>query len=115
MIQISQAGTILKGPLVAPATASARPCVRGKFIFIGKDKFYVRGVTYGTFRPDANGNEYHNPETIERDFAGMAANGINTVRVYNVPPRSLLDVAQRHGSTRRCTSASGWRSSASAG
>src|SRR2546422_1044857 len=96
MIQISQAATILK-PLVLPATASARPCVRGKFIFIGKDKFYVRGVTYGTFRPDANGNEYHNLETIERDFAEMAANGINTVRVYNVPPRSLFDVAQRHG------------------
>ena len=27
----------------------------------------------------------------------MAANGINTVRTYTVPPRWLLDCAQHHG------------------
>jgi glycosyltransferase involved in cell wall biosynthesis len=54
-------------------------------------------VTYGTFRPDASGNQYHNRELIKKDFAGMAANGINSVRVYNTPHRSLLDLAQRYG------------------
>jgi len=75
----------------------ARPRVQGKFIFVGNEKFWVRGVTYGAFRPDANGNEYHNSETIERDFARMAANGLNTIRTYTVPPRWLLDAAQRYG------------------
>jgi GT2 family glycosyltransferase len=79
-------------------TALARPRVRGKFIFVGEEKFYVRGVTYGAFAPDASGREYHDADVIERDFAQMAANGINTVRIpHTMPPRSLLDAARRHG------------------
>ena len=27
-----------------------RPRVHGKFIFVGDEKFYLRGVTYGTFK-----------------------------------------------------------------
>jgi GT2 family glycosyltransferase len=66
-------------------------------MFLGEDKFYVRGVTYGTFRPGADDNQYHDPIVVARDFAQMAANGINAVRTYTVPPRWLLDTAQRHG------------------
>src|SRR6266571_4157683 len=55
-------------------------------------------MTYGAFQPDAGGHEYHDPNVIERDFAQMAANGINTVRIpHTMPPRSLLDAARRHG------------------
>src|SRR5437764_11353763 len=80
------------------AAVLPRPRVRGKFIFVGDEKFYVRGVTYGAFHPDVSGHEYHDPDVIERDFAQMAANGINAVRIpHTTPPRSLLDVAQRHG------------------
>src|SRR5437899_12833727 len=32
-----------------------RPSVRGKFLFVGDQKLYVRGVTYGAFEPDADG------------------------------------------------------------
>ncbi|TMI12208.1 MAG: glycosyltransferase [Betaproteobacteria bacterium] len=78
--------------------ALARPHVRGKFLFAGDEKFYVRGVTYGAFQPDASGYEYHDANVIERDFAQMAANGINTVRIpHTMPPRSLLYAARRHG------------------
>src|SRR5438552_7983104 len=78
--------------------ALVRPHVRGKFLFAGDEKFYVRGMTYGAFQPDASGHEYHDPNLIERDFAQMAANGINTVRIpHTMPPRSLLDAAGRHG------------------
>jgi GT2 family glycosyltransferase len=73
-----------------------RPHVQGKFIFVGNEKVYVRGVTYGTFCPDEDGNEYHDPEVVERDFAQMAANGLTAVRTYTVPPRWFLDAAQRH-------------------
>jgi len=73
-----------------------RPSIRGKFIFIGEEKFYVRGVTYGTFRPDPQGNEFPAPNTVERDFAQMAANGVNSVRTYTVPPQWLLDAAERN-------------------
>ena len=74
-----------------------RPVVRGKFIFVGDEKLLVRGVTYGTFRPDADGNQFPQRATVERDFVLMAANGINSVRTYTVPPRWLLDLAQKHG------------------
>jgi len=88
---------------VSPASAPAhpmlaRPRARGKFIFTGDEKFYVRGVSYGAFHPDASGREYHDLDVIERDFAQMATNGINTVRIpHTTPPRALLDAAQRHG------------------
>jgi GT2 family glycosyltransferase len=78
--------------------AVGRPRVAGKFLFVGDEKLYVRGVTYGAFRPDAAGNEYHDLDVIERDLAQMAANGVNTVRIpHTTPPRSLLDAAQRRG------------------
>jgi len=81
---------------VTAMLASVRPQVRGKFLSIGEKRLYVRGVTYGTFRPDEAGNEYTNPETVETDFALMAASGVNAVRTYNVPPIWLLDTARRH-------------------
>jgi O-antigen biosynthesis protein len=85
-----------RSPLSASVIGDVRPRVRGKFLFVGEEKFYIRGVTYGTFCPDEDGNEHHAPEVVERDFAQMAANGLNAVRTYTVPPRWLLDVAQRH-------------------
>ncbi len=75
-----------------------RPRVGGKFLFVGNDKFWVRGVTYGAFRPGPDGQEYHDPMVLERDFSLMAANGLNAVRIpHTMPPRELLDIAQKHG------------------
>jgi len=71
--------------------------VAGKFLEVGGEKFYVKGVTYGTFGPDAEGHPLPDAFTVERDFAQMAANGINAVRIYTAPPRWLLDAAARHG------------------
>jgi GT2 family glycosyltransferase len=82
------------GSTTAPSLgAPLRPRVAGKFIFAGEEKFYVRGVTYGPFKPDEGGGEYHDRQTVERDFKLMAANNINTVRTYTMPPRWLLDIA----------------------
>jgi GT2 family glycosyltransferase len=86
-------GVVIPTP-PAPVT---RPQVHGKFFFISDKKFYVRGVTYGTFRQDADRDEFHDRELVGRDFAQMAANGINAVRTYTPPPLWLLDEAQRHG------------------
>ncbi|HYI07983.1 MAG TPA: glycosyltransferase [Thermoanaerobaculia bacterium] len=74
-----------------------RPRVAGKFLFAGEEKLFVRGVTYGTFGAEAGGSAYLDCETVERDFAAMAASGINAVRTYTVPPRWLFDCAARHG------------------
>jgi GT2 family glycosyltransferase len=74
-----------------------RPEVRGKFLFCGDEKLYVKGVTYGTFRPDEQGFAFPSPLRVEGDFAAMAASGINAVRTYTLPPRWLLDLALRSG------------------
>src|SRR6185369_7384449 len=84
-------------PIPGAATTMQRARVAGKFLYAGADKLWIKGVTYGTFRPDADGINYPGPEVVGRDFAAMAAAGINAVRVYTVPSRSLLDEAQRHG------------------
>lgn len=63
-----------------PPRGDHRPRAHGKFIFVDDEKFYVRGVTYGTFRPHEDGYEYPAPEMVERDFALMAANGLNAGR-----------------------------------
>ena len=93
--------------LLEPRTPSARsvatrplprPVVRGKFLFAGDHKIYVKGVTYGAFKWDEDGNEYTDLATIKRDFSQMAEAGINTVRIpHTTPPRNLLDLAHDHG------------------
>jgi O-antigen biosynthesis protein len=75
----------------------SRPTVRGKFLFAGDQKLYLRGVTYGTFRPRSDGSAYPDPARVDADFRMMARNGVNSVRTYSVPPRHLLDAAARHG------------------
>jgi GT2 family glycosyltransferase len=71
--------------------------VRGKSLYEGDDKLHVRGVTYGTFRPDDQTSDYPSPEAVAEDFAGMAATGVNAVRTYTVPPGWLLDLAHENG------------------
>ncbi len=70
--------------------------VRGKFIYCGDNKFYIKGVTYGTFAPDENGHQFPDAGIVEKDFAMMADRGINSVRTYTVPPKYLLDIAHEN-------------------
>lgn len=85
------------GTSLPAGLARSRPYVAGKFIYAGGEKLFIRGVTYGPFRPDSAGNVYHKPDQVEQDFAKMAANNINAIRTYHVPPLWMMDAAQRHG------------------
>ena len=78
-------------------TYTERPVVKGKFLFVGDDKFWIKGVTYGTFRPLDDGTQFPERDVVERDFAMMVAQGINSVRTYIPPPIWLLDLAQKTG------------------
>ena len=69
--------------------------VRGKFFFAGETKFFVKGVTYGPFGPGSHGAQFPERDMVERDFALMRELGVNTVRVFTVPPLWLLDLALR--------------------
>src|SRR5207245_2743100 len=94
MVNVAQITTEVPGERTLVV---GRPTVRGKFLYVGNEKFWVRGVSYGTFFVDDNGEERLNPEMVARDFALMAANGFNVVRVHTGPPRWLLDMALENG------------------
>jgi len=73
-------------PRRTPAPVECRIQARGKFLFAREEKFYIKGVTYGPFRPDAEGCAYSNPHAVRGDFTLMAETGINAVRTYNRAP-----------------------------
>ena len=83
-------------PVLASPAPTSRLHVEGKFFYAGEAKVYLRGVTYGTFRPDESGAEYR-PAAVARDFEQIAASGLNAIRTYTVPPGWVLDVALEHG------------------
>jgi GT2 family glycosyltransferase/DNA-binding beta-propeller fold protein YncE len=80
-----------------PAPNAERVAIDGKFLRRGEERFLIKGVTYGTFAPDAAGYQFPDVEQVDADFRLMAELGINTVRVYTPPRIDLLDSALRHG------------------
>ncbi|MEP7078061.1 MAG: glycosyltransferase [Chthoniobacterales bacterium] len=75
----------MSSPVTEPVRAVA------KFFFVGDEKFFVKGVTYGPFCPDAEGHFLGSPAKLTRDLTQMRAIGINIVRIYHPPPRWFLD------------------------
>ncbi len=71
--------------------------VQAKFFREGDRKFFVKGVTYGPFAPDADGQHFGTPDRARADLAMMRSAGINLVRIYYVPPRWFLDACADHG------------------
>ncbi len=70
--------------------------VKGKFFYEGSKKFYLKGVTYGTFKPDESNNQFPEQSVVEKDFSLISQQGLNSVRTYTVPPKYLLDAAQKY-------------------
>jgi glycosyltransferase involved in cell wall biosynthesis len=72
-------------------SANSRIRAVAKFFFEGDRKFFVKGVTYGPFRPDAEGHYLGRPEQVDADLALMRQIGLNVLRIYHAPPRWFLD------------------------
>lgn len=84
-------------PRLDSASTTAPIAADGKFLRSGTERFLVKGVTYGTFAPDAHDYQFPSAARVAQDFALMGQLGINTVRVYTPPRRDLLDEAARQG------------------
>lgn len=87
-------------PVQGPAgkvAAFPRPTVSGRFLEVGGNRYWVKGVTYGTFRPNEAGEPYPARERVRDDFAQMRDAGVNTVRLYTPPPDWLADLAADQG------------------
>jgi O-antigen biosynthesis protein len=74
-----------------------RPRVEGKFLSVGGERFWVKGVTYGTFLPNEQGEPFPAFDRLRDDFARMAEAGINTVRLYTPPSDRIADAAAAAG------------------
>ncbi len=71
--------------------------VRGKYIYLDGSKFFARGVSYGPFPPNSQGEAYPEPHRAAGDFALMRELGANLVRTYVKPPRWIFELAAQHG------------------
>jgi len=71
--------------------ANSRIRAVAKFFFEGDRKFFVKGVTYGPFKPDADGSYLGRPDQVDVDLALMREVGLNLMRIYHAPPRWFLD------------------------
>lgn len=65
----------------------------GKFFRLGDLKWYVKGFTYGPFRPNSQGEPLPEAGQVRRDFADMRDMGANALRTYFPPPLWLLNLA----------------------
>ena len=83
--------------MAEPVLSPLRVSVDGKFFRRGGQKFYAKGVAYGPFAPNAQGEPFASPEQTARDFALAREAGANLLRVYQVPPRWFLDLAVENG------------------
>ena len=70
---------------------------RGMFLLEGAEKFFVRGVSYGPFRPNEMGEFLPGKEIVERDFRLLRELGANTIRLYHVPPAGFRELAASFG------------------
>jgi O-antigen biosynthesis protein len=93
MVQVSAAPSEVHS---ASRPSQDRVRVDGKFFRSGERKFYVKGVTYGPFAPNAQGEFFASIEQTVRDFQQIAELGANVLRVYYVPPKWFLDLALAH-------------------
>ena len=94
--RLSPARSNRQAPTVLDSS-SARPVASGKLIRLDDDPWFIKGVSYGTFAPDAEGWQFPTAEQVASDFRMMAQYGFNTVRLYTPPPPSMLDEAAHHG------------------
>src|SRR5689334_2081911 len=67
-------------------SASSFPKVQGRFLEVNGERFWVKGVTYGTFRPNEDGEPFPSRAQVRDDFLRMREVGVNTVRLYTTPP-----------------------------
>lgn len=83
--------------MAVAVSSRQRVSAAGKFFRVGEKKFYVRGVAYGPFTPNAAGQPFASPEQTASDFAQIRELGANVVRIYAVPAKWFLDLANEYG------------------
>jgi len=76
---------------------TSRITVDGRFLVRDGVPWRLRGVTYGAFVPRVDGEPFPEAHRVKEDFRLIAERGLNTVRVYELPPVDVLDAADDFG------------------
>jgi O-antigen biosynthesis protein len=95
LVTLPTDSVMVRKPIELPLrrATQARLRVDGRRLRAGAARFRVQGVTYGPFAPSDDGVQFPSASEVCTDFAQMESAGINSIRVYHVPPEWLLDVA----------------------
>ncbi len=80
----------------ALGTNKSRVEVDGKFLRLNGSKFYVKGVTYGPFAPNPQGEFFASIDRTVKDLRLLTELGANVLRIYYTPPIWFLDLALEH-------------------
>jgi len=75
---------------VAPALQNSGLGTDGKFFCFKGRRIWLRAVTYGPFPPGA-------PVSQADDFMRIHQAGFNSIRVFDLPDKALLDAAEKAG------------------
>ena len=81
---------------IAPREGSI-PTVQGRFLSVDGRRFWIKAVTYGTFRPNSAGEPFPERTQVQQDFERMREMGVNSVRLYTPPPNWVADAALEAG------------------
>src|SRR5687768_17121076 len=79
--------------MASTSSKDNRVKVDGKFFRLNGKKFYAKGLTYGPFAPNADGEFFASRQQTRRDMELAVQAGATVLRVYYIPPRWFLDLA----------------------
>jgi GT2 family glycosyltransferase len=82
---------------VASRAVGGRVRIHGKLFARGEERLRCRGVTYGPFAANRDGQPFPTRRRVCDDLASLQALGANSIRVYHVPPAWFLDLADERG------------------
>ncbi|MDB6005910.1 MAG: glycosyl transferase family 2, partial [Prosthecobacter sp.] len=78
-------------PSPPPVIHAARVVTAGKFLQLADGAaHFVRGVSYGPFKPNSRGEPFPEDEQLATDLRHMVTLGLNTVRLYELPTAAVL-------------------------
>lgn len=81
----------------AVVSPGGRVTVDGRFFQRAGKPLRVRGVTYGPFAPNDDGDHFPDHIRVVRDLQMMREAAINAIRTYYVPPDWFLETASEQG------------------
>ena len=85
-----------EGLATSSPSLSVRVHAAGKFFELDARRWLLKGLTYGPFAPNSDGDHLPEMPRLAADFRQLRALGANCVRIYHEPFVAFLDLALQH-------------------